>query len=40
MTDPPRFYGRFIDDMQGQRTREMLKWGQSITISFIEAFDR
>ncbi|MEG4645197.1 hypothetical protein BDE18_0414 [Paracoccus pantotrophus] len=39
-TNPPRFFGRFVDDMQGQRTREMLKWGQSITISFIEAFDR
>jgi len=38
--NPPRFYGRFIDDMQGQRTREMLKWGQQITVSFIEAFDR
>lgn len=39
-TDPPHFFGRFVDDMQGQRTREMLKWGQSITVSFIEAFDR
>lgn len=40
VTDPPRFYGRFIDDSQGQRTRQFLKWGQSITLSFIEAFDR
>ena len=40
ITDPPRFYGRFVDDMQGQRTREMLRWGQSITLSFVEAFDR
>ena len=39
-TDPPHFYGRFVDDMQGQRTRELLKWGQSITLSFVEAFDR
>ena len=39
-TNPPHFFGRFVDDMQGQRTREMLKWGQSITVSFIEAFDR
>ena len=36
----PRFYGRFVDDMQGQRMREMLKWGQQITLSFVEAFDR
>ncbi|WP_028716880.1 hypothetical protein [Paracoccus sp. J39] len=39
-TNPPRFRGRFLDDMQGQRTRQYLKWGQSITVSFIEAFDR
>lgn len=39
-TDPPRFHGRFIDDSQGRRTREMLKWGASITLSFTEAFDR
>lgn len=39
-TDPPHFYGRFIDDSQGQRTRQFLKWGQSITLSFVEAFDR
>ena len=39
-TNPPRFFGRFVDDMQGQRTRELLRWGQSITVSFVEAFDR
>jgi|GEM_PF-2688337 len=39
-TSPPHFYGRFVDDMQGQRTRDFLRWGQSITLSFVEAFDR
>ena len=39
-TDPPHFYGRFIDDSQGQRTRQFLKWGEPITLSFVEAFDR
>ncbi|SMO78695.1 hypothetical protein [Paracoccus laeviglucosivorans] len=40
ITDPPRFYGRFADDMQGRRTRELLRRGESITLSFVEAFDR
>lgn len=40
VTDPPRFHGRFIDDSQGMRTREFLRWGSQITLSFIEAFDR
>lgn len=40
VTDPPRFYGRFVDDSQGQRTREYLRWGAQTTISFVEAFDR
>lgn len=40
VTDPPRFRGRFIDDGQGQRTREFLRWGSQVTLSFIEAFDR
>ncbi|GLK65281.1 hypothetical protein [Paracoccus kondratievae] len=39
-TDPPRWCGRFVDDEQGRRVREGLRWGQSITLSFIEAFDR
>lgn len=40
VTDPPHFYGRFIDDGQGQRTREFLRWGSQTTLSFVEAFDR
>lgn len=39
-TDPPHFHGRFIDDGQGQRPREFLRWGAGMTLSFIEAFDR
>lgn len=39
-TDPPRIWCRFADDGQGQRTRERLKWGSSITLTFVEAFDR
>lgn len=39
ITDPPRFHGRFVDHMQGQRTRELLRHGASITLSFSEAFD-
>jgi len=38
VVNPPRFYGRFIDDEQGKRVRERLKYGAPITLSFIEAF--
>lgn len=38
--NPPRFYGRFADDNQGRRMRERLRFGQEITLSFVEAFDR
>lgn len=40
VTNPPNFYGRFIDDSQGQRTREYLRWGSEFTLSFVEAFGR
>lgn len=39
-TDPPVIYARLSDDDQGKRAREVLRWGASITLSFIEAFDR
>ena len=39
-TDPPVIQCRFIDDSQGMRTRELLRWGSQITLSFVEAFDR
>ncbi|AGT08353.1 hypothetical protein [Paracoccus aminophilus] len=40
VTDPPRFYGRFASDDEGRRVRENLKWGQQVTVNFVEAFDR
>ena len=39
-TDPPHFYGRFATDDEGRRMREYLKWGDQVTVRFIEAFDR
>lgn len=39
-TDPPNFYGRFATDDQGRRMREYLKWGEQVTVNFVEAFDR
>lgn len=39
-TDPPNFYGRFATDEEGRRMREFLKWGEQVTVSFVEAFDR
>lgn len=40
VTDPPHFYGRFATDDEGRRTREFLKWGEQVTVNFVEAFDR
>lgn len=39
-TDPPNFYGRFATDEEGRRMREFLKWGEQVTVRFVEAFDR
>lgn len=39
-TDPPHFYGRFATDEEGRRMREYLKWGEQVTVRFVEAFDR
>ena len=39
-TDPPFFYGRFASDDEGRRMREYLKWGEQVTVNFVEAFDR
>lgn len=39
-TNPPRFYARFASADHGVRTREYLKWGGALSLSFVEAFDR
>lgn len=39
-TDPPRIKVRLASDDQGRRGREMLRWGQPITLTFVEAFER
>ncbi|WP_245999484.1 hypothetical protein [Paracoccus methylarcula] len=38
--DPPHFFGRFATDDEGRRMREFLKWGEQVTVRFVEAFDR
>lgn len=40
VTDPAVFYGRFARDDEGVRTREYLRWGKPVTVTFVEAFDR
>lgn len=40
VTDPPVFYGRFSRDDEGVRTRELLRRGKPVTVTFVEAFDR
>lgn len=39
-TNPPQFYGRFATDDEGRMMREYLKWGEQVTVRFVEAFDR
>lgn len=39
-TDPAYIRVRLADDQQGRRAREMLRWGQPVTVSFVEAFER
>ena len=39
-TNPAVFYGRFATDEEGRRMREYLKWGEQVTVRFVEAFDR
>lgn len=39
-TNPARFYGRFVDDAQGERMRERLRYGAPLSLTFVEAFER
>ncbi|MDO5658285.1 MAG: hypothetical protein Q4G36_08185 [Paracoccus sp. (in: a-proteobacteria)] len=39
-TDPPKFRCRFADDREGERSRERLRRGAGITLTFVEDFDR
>ncbi len=39
-TDPPMVRVRLATDDQGRRGREFLRWGQPVTVSFVEAFER
>ena len=40
VTDPAWIKVRLANDGQGVRSREMLRWGSALTVSFTEAFDR
>jgi hypothetical protein len=40
ITDPPVIRARFASDDEGQRARELLRYGAAISLNFVEAFDR
>lgn len=39
-TDPPVAYAKFATDGEGERARDLLSWGEPVTLTFIEEFDR
>ncbi|WP_282029237.1 hypothetical protein [Paracoccus marcusii] len=40
LTDPPMWRCRFASDEEGRRMRERLRWGATVTVNFVEDFDR
>lgn len=39
-TTPPLVYAKFATDGEGERARDLLSWGEPVTITFVEDFDR
>lgn len=39
-TAPPIVHAKFATDGEGERARDLLSWGEPVTLTFVEDFDR
>lgn len=39
-TAPITVHAKFATDGEGERARDLLSWGEPVTLTFIEDFDR